>query len=420
MVISQVVGVGIFLTPATMIRTLGTASSALAVWLVMGTLSAAGALCYAELSTRFPHAGGGYVFLRQAFGRRSAFVYGWMSLIVIDPGLTAALGIGFAQYALAMTDGPQRLVPAVAILAIVAFGLLTMSGMRVSTRVMWWTAVAKLAIVAVLCASALVVAGRDSSRATSGLVAPPPALPALASSVIAAFFAFGGWWELGRMAGEVDDRPRTMPRALVGGIALVTIIYVGATLAFLSVSSPTADTDAAFVSLVGAVLFGRSAGRLLAAMVVIAIAGSLAATLLSAPRMYLAMARDGLFPSGLARFDPERGTLLALTLIQVGLACALVLLGSFEQILGYFIPGAVFFLGLSASAVLTLPRPPENPSTFRVPLYPLPIVLFLGLMVIVLTLFTIGAPRQTAIGAGILLLGIPVSFAVVPRTKGLG
>ena len=97
MVVSQVVGVGIFLTPATMMRTLGSPWAALAMWGVMGTLSAAGALCYAELSTRFPKAGGSYVYLREAFGPRCAFVYGWMALLVMDPGLTAALGIGFAQ-----------------------------------------------------------------------------------------------------------------------------------------------------------------------------------------------------------------------------------------------------------------------------------------------------------------------------------
>src|SRR5262245_11959618 len=108
MVVTQVVGVVIFLTPATMIRTLGGAGSTLVVWAVRGPLSAAGALCYAELSTRFPLAGGAYVFLREAFGSRVAFIYGWMTLLVIDPGLTAALGIGLAQYLLATLGESSR------------------------------------------------------------------------------------------------------------------------------------------------------------------------------------------------------------------------------------------------------------------------------------------------------------------------
>jgi len=115
MIVAEVVGVGIFLTPAAMMRALGTLERALALWGAMGALTFAGALCYAELSTRFPRAGGTYVFLEEAFGRRCAFVYGWMSLLVVDPGLTAALGIGGAQYLIAVTGVPPGLQSAVAI-----------------------------------------------------------------------------------------------------------------------------------------------------------------------------------------------------------------------------------------------------------------------------------------------------------------
>ena len=136
----------IFLTPATMMRTLGSLG-ARSVWAVMGTLSVAGALCYAELATRFPKAGGGYVFLREAFGARCAFVYGWMALLVMDPGITAALGIGLAQYLLAALGGSPALRPVVAVAAIVVFGLLTLAGHRRERALLRWTAAAKLAIV---------------------------------------------------------------------------------------------------------------------------------------------------------------------------------------------------------------------------------------------------------------------------------
>jgi basic amino acid/polyamine antiporter, APA family len=166
---------------------------------------------------------------------------------------------------------------------------------------------------------------------------------------------------------------------------------------------------------VGTALFGDAAGRLLAAMVVMAVAGSLAATLLGAPRVYLAMARDGLFPSRLARFDASRGASRGLTLVQVTLACGFVLIGTFNEILGYFVPSAVFFLGLSAAAVLILPRPASDAAVFRAPLHPLPILLFLALIVAVLALFVVGQPRPTLAGAAVLALGVPVSFAVVRR-----
>jgi basic amino acid/polyamine antiporter, APA family len=414
MVVSQVVGVGIFLTPATMMRTLGSPRAALAMWAVMGTLSAAGALCYAELSTRFPQAGGSYVYLREAYGPRSAFIYGWMALLVMDPGLTAALGIGFAQYLLATIGASPDLTPPVAIAAIVAFGLLTLLGIGTSARAIRWTALAKLSIVVILVGAAIFRLSDGEVMTTQGAAAPPLTLGALAASLIAAFFAFGGWWELGRMGEEVESPRQTMPRALVGGLALVTAMYGFVSVAYmLGASGLASETDEAFVLRVGASLFGRTAGYVLSGMVVVAVAGSLAAVLLGSPRVYLAMARDSVFPERLARFNAFRGTIPASTLVQVVLASGLVLLGTFNDILGYFVPCAVFFLGLAATAVLILPRPDTSADVFRTPLHPLPIGLFLLMVVSVLALFVVGQPRQTLLGALVVALGIPASWFVV-------
>lgn len=406
MVVSQVVGVGIFLTPATMMRTLGSPQAALTMWVVMGTLSAAGALCFAELSTRFPKAGGSYVYLREAFGPRWAFIYGWMALLVVDPGLTAALGIGFAQYLLATFGASPALTSLVAVLSIVAFGLLTLAGMGTSARAMRWTAAAKLSIVVILVVAALFKV-RDAN-VTSEFVAVATLTPAaLAASLIAAFFAFGGWWDLGRMGEEVESPRQTMPRALVGGLALVTAMYALVSVAYMfGASGQTSGTDEAFVLRVGASLFGETAGRLLSAMVVVAVAGSLAAVLLGSPRVYVAMARDGVFPERLARFNVGRGTVPASTIVQVALACVLVLLGSFNDILGYFVPCAVFFLGLAATAVVILPRPDTRADVFRAPLHPLPYILFIVMVIAILALFITGQPRQTLLGALVVVLGI--------------
>jgi APA family basic amino acid/polyamine antiporter len=413
MVVSQVVGVGIFLTPATMMRTVGSLPIALEVWALMGVLSAAGALCYAELTTRFPSAGGAYVFLREAFGARTAFVYGWMALLVMDPGITAALGIGLAQYLVAAIGAPATLIPAIAIASIALFGALALLGINASARVMAWTAAAKLAIVGLLVGAA-VVRGRSSGVDVG--IESMPSTQALAASLISAFFAFGGWWEFGRMAEDVHSPRRTMPRALVGGIALVTVIYVLASVAYMLAAPHAAPaTDEAFVALVGANLFGAAGGSLLAVVVVIAVSGSLAATLLGAPRLYVAMSRDGLFPARLARTDVRRGSVPASTLVQVVLASGLILIGTFNDILGYFVPSVVFFLGLSAAAILVLPRPLSRQDVFEAPLHPLPISLFLTLIVVMLALFVIGQTRQTLIGAAVVALGIPVSWIVVRR-----
>jgi APA family basic amino acid/polyamine antiporter len=414
MIVAEVVGVGIFLTPAAMMRALGTLDRALLLWGAMGALTLAGALCYAELSTRFPRAGGTYVFLREAFGKRCAFVYGWMSLLVMDPGLTAALGIGGAQYLLAVTGaGPARQVPA-AIALVISFAALTLLGVRASARIMRWTAAAKLAAVASFVGFAIV---RWMENPPAPVASAVPLTPAVvAPAVIAAFFAFGGWWDLGRMSEEVERPSRTLPRAMLGGVMLVAAIYVLISVVLILGGAPVAGSDEALVTLAGGRLFGAAASRLLALIVITAVAGSLAAVLLGAPRVYLAMARDGLFPTRLLRFDDRRGTAAGATVIQASLAVALVLVGSFNEILGFFVPGAVFFLGLSAAAVFVLPRPAaDDPRVFRAPLHPLPILFFLVLIVGMLVLFAAGQPRETAIGAAIIALGIPASFFVVRR-----
>src|SRR5687768_14648892 len=412
MIVAEVVGVGIFLTPAAMMRALGTLERALALWGAMGALTIAGALCYAELSTRFPRAGGTYVYLREAFGERCAFVYGWMSLLVMDPGLTAALGVGLATYLLVVLELSPSLVPVVAITCILVLATITTLGIESSARVMRWTAVAKLATIALLIIAVL-VRGNAGDVSTSAAPAGIPSFPALAGALMGAFFAFGGWWDLGKMSEEIVEPRRTLPIALVGGVIVVTLVYAGLSIAFMhAMQGRPHSTDEAFVASLGAALFGGGAGQLLAGAVVVAVAGSLAAVLLGAPRVYLAMARSGVFPASLVRFDPRRQSAPRATLIQIGLACLLVMLGTFDQILGYFIPAAVFFLGLSAAAILFLPRPPATPGIFRAPWHPLPIIVFFVLVVIMVVLFAVGRPVQTLIGAVVVGLGIPISFFV--------
>jgi APA family basic amino acid/polyamine antiporter len=416
MIVAEVMGVGIFLTPAGMARTLGSPAWVLGIWAVMGLLSAAGALCYAELGSRFPEAGGGYVFLREAFGERAAFVYGWMALLVMDPGLTAALGVGLAQYLLVLIGAPASLVPLVAIASIITLAAVSVISVETSARALRWTAVAKLATIAALVV--LVMVRGDGIGAAGAVARAPsvPPLPVLAGALMGAFFAFGGWWDLGKMSEEIVDPRRTLPLALVGGIVVVTIVYAGLSVAFMhAVQGHAPATDEAFVSALGGALFGEPAAKLLAAAVVVAVAGSLAAVLLGAPRVYLAMARSGVFPKALVTFHPTRQSAARATVVQVTLACLLVTIGTFDQILGYFIPAAVFFLGLSAAAILVLPRPRADADVFRAPWHPLPIIVFLLLVVAMIVFFTVGRPVQTLIGAVVVALGIPVAWVVVRR-----
>lgn len=418
MIVAEVMGVGLFLTPAAMARTVGNTGQILAVWAVMGLLSIAGALCFAELGSRFPEAGGSYVFLREAFGERCAFVYGWMTLLVMDPGLTAALAIGLARYVLVVLNGPQSFVNAVAIGCIVILGGISILGIQNSARLLRWTAIAKVVAIAILVA---VVLARGNGAASSGptQVASAGGIPSfgiLAGALMAAFFAIAGWWDVGKMSEEIVEPQRTLPIALLAGIIIVTVIYAQLSLVFIrALHGVAVPTDEAFVSALGTMLFGGASAKILAAIIVVAVAGSLAAVLLGAPRVYLAMARSGVFPQSLVRFHPTRQSAARATLVQVALACLLVTLGTFDQILGYFIPVVVFFLGLSAAAILFLPRPQRDAAVFRAPWHPFPIIMFLVLVLVMIVLFAVGRPVQTLIGAGVVALGIPVSWFVVKR-----
>lgn len=406
-VVADVVGVGIFLTPATMLRATGL-SGAMTLWIGMGVLSTAGALCYAELASRFPRAGGEYVFLREAFGRHAAFVYGWISLLVIDPGLTAALGLGFAQYARPWTSLEPRMAPALAVLGIATCALITLGGLRTSTRLLTTISVAKLTAVLGIVAAALTA---TASSATT-TAAAPVSWAAVGPAAVAAFFAFGGWWDVGRMAEEVDQPSRTMPIALVGGLSVVALIYIVATLGFATVAGGGAETDEAMVATLGTVLLGPVGAHVLRTIVLVAVAGSLLARLVSGPRLYLAMARDGAFPTTLAHLDVARGTAPRLTAIQVALASLFAVGGTFDQILGLFIPAAVFFLGLSAAAVLKLPRPGAD--VFRAPWHPLPIGAFLVLIALVLVLFAVTQPLATAAVTVVGVVGFALAHGVLP------
>jgi APA family basic amino acid/polyamine antiporter len=422
LVVSEVVGIGIFLAPATLTRTFGSVWAALLVWVSMAGVTVAGALCYAELATRFPRAGGAYVFLREGFGLRCAFVYGWMALLVVDPGLVAVLGIALARYLLVVVGGsPDLLVPLAAAI-VIGFGLLTLLGVDVSARVIQWTVVLKLLAVAVLVLAGVSFALENGNLALVARIARPPTRPeTLATAITVAFFAFGGWWELGRMSEEVTRPRRTIPNALLGGVGLVTVMYALVTIAFMFVAADLAmaslaeASDEALVAAVGTALFGEAAARVVAGIVVVAVSGTLAAVLLRAPRGYLAMARDGVFPRRVAGLDARRGTSPTSTIIQVSLACGLLFFGTFEEILGYFVPAALFFVGLGAAAVLRVPRPSRDRATFRMPLYPLPLAAFLLATSAMLIVLCLGRPSQTLLGAGVLVIAVVLSRAVIPN-----
>src|SRR5258705_3380074 len=235
---------------------------------------------------------------------------------------------------------------------------------------------------------------------------------ALAPAMIGGFFAFGGWWEIAKLGGEAKDPARTMPRALALGVIVVTAIYVLTSAVFLYlVPLDRVTSGETFAAQAGAALFGPSGGRVFAAIVIVAILGSLFALLMALPRVYYAMARDGVFFKGVATVHPRFGTPVRAVAIQATLASVLVLLGTFQQILNYFIFVTVVFLALTVAGLLGLRRR-EGIERYRIPGYPVTPFLFLTLVAVLLVLLGGHDPKQAALGVAVVALGIPVYLLV--------
>jgi len=360
-VTGESIALGIFLTPATMAKSLGSPLLLAAVWCAMAGMAICGALCYSELAVRFPEAGGEYVYLRQGYGERIAFLFGCMSAAVVDPGLAAALAVGAAAYIQTLVPlgaWAAALLPAAILLILAAINLL---GTRLSGGVMTAANLLKLAVLFALAGWA-VLGGHGSLANLLPLAARRPGSEALfgavAGAAVSAFFSFGGWWDTGKLAGEIRRPEKNLPRAFTLGVLLVTAVYLLISFAFLYVLPlEKIVSNTAFVAQFGTVLFGAAGARVLSVCVLLSVLGGLLALTISAPRVYYAMARDGAFFPVFGRLHPRFGTPAAAILLQTGLAILLLTLGAFDRILSYVIFSAVLFLGLSASALFRLERP---------------------------------------------------------------
>ena len=422
-IVGEVIAVGIFLTPAGMAKSLGSPVWLLIVWLLMGGMALCGALCYGELAARFPEAGGGYVYLREAYGRPIAFLYGWMALLVMDPGLTAALAVGLGSYVGYVFNLSPMGLKAVAIGSIVFVASVNIRGVRLGGWLIRWLTVLKLALLGFLIVWGFGSRAGQWSNFTP-LVAQRPGsealLGALAGGIVSAFFSFGGWWDISKMAGEVRDPKHTVPRALIYGVAILTTVYILTSAVFIYLVPPEqVASGETFAAQAGEALFGRLGGQVLSAIVIVAVMGSLAAVVMSAPRVYFAMARDGLFIPAAAAIHPRYGTPARAIIIQATLASLLVLVGTFNTIISYFVFVVVIFIALTVGALFVLRREAPDAIVYRTPGYPATPIVFL--LLIALLLFLLGGhnPKQAIMGVAVVALGLPVYYLLF-RGRSMG
>ncbi|HBB97192.1 MAG TPA: hypothetical protein DC054_17580 [Blastocatellia bacterium] len=422
LIVGEVIAVGIFLTPAGMAKSLGSPALLLLVWLIMGGMALSGALCYGELAARFPEAGGGYVYLREAYGRPIAFLYGWMALLVMDPGLTAALAVGMAGYVGYIFKLSGAALKAVAIGSILFVAAVNIRGVRLGGGLIRWLTILKLGLLGLVIVWGFSAGAGHWSNFTPLVAQRPgsePLLGALAGGLVGAFFSFGGWWDLSKVAGEVRNPETSLPRALVHGVMILTVTYILTSAVFIYlVPLERVSSAETFAAQAGEILFGRMGGQILSGIVIIAVLGSLAAVVMSAPRVYFAMARDGLFIPAAASIHPRFETPARAIALQAALASILVLVGTFNTIISYFVFVVVIFIALTVAALFVLRHKAPDAGGYRTPLYPLTPIIFLILIALLLFLMGGHNPRQAIMGVGVVALGLPVYYLFFRGQRG--
>jgi len=413
LLVGEVIGVGIFLTPAAMAKSLGSPLLILCVWVFIAGTALCGALCLAELGSRYPEAGGPYVYLREAFGPLPAFLYGWKCMLVLDAALTATYAAGMVEnLAVLVALGPvaKKAVAVAAVLLVAGISLTRVTMAATFVRLLTWAKILLLALFVVLGFAAASGSWSHFVPLAARREGSDPLLPALASGLVAAFFCFGGWWDTTKIAGEMRDPVKMLPRALCLGIGLVAGIYAAVSAALICLIPIEAmQPDVAFAAQAGGALLGQGGARFIAALVSLFALGSLAAIMMLFPRVYYAMARDGVFLQAAGRLNPRTGTPTRAVAVQATLASIMLLVGTLAEIVAYFIFITVAFLGITVTGLYVVRRR-GGASSFATPGYPWTWGIFLASVVIVLALLAAGSPRQAALGTIVVLAGIPVYY----------
>ena len=415
MVVGGIIGSGIFFTPAEVARALPTGGWILAVWAIGGVVALAGALAYAELGAMMPDAGGGYVYIREAFGPLAAFLCGWMTLLLISTGARAAVAMGFSGYVERYVDLSAvggRL--GMATLTILVLGVTNYLGVKPGAAVQNALTVAKIVAL-----GALIVAGFVLWNSV-GAPPPVPDAPVARSSLVAGFaaafvavlFTIGGWQQLNMVAGEIKRPEWTIPRALTAGIAIVIAIYLGANAVYVHVLGRDGLAASSAVAADTAVrLVGPIGGTLITIGAMLSILGFVNVVLLGNSRMPFAMARDGLFLTAAGRIHPRFGT--PHVAIGIMVAWSLVLLWGTRGDLGALLSGVVFadwiFFGLGGASVFVLRKTrPDASRPYRSLGYPvLPALFVLAAAIGIISAF-VAAPKTSLFGTGLLAAGVVV------------
>jgi len=427
LVVGSMIGSGIFIVSAESARLLGSTRGLVAAWGIAGILTLAAALCCAELAAMLPRAGGQYVFLREAYGPMTGFLFGWTMALVIQTGTIAAVAVAFAKFAGVLVPavsenpwlsaGPLAFTPvrAIAIGVIVVLTAANATGLEAGTRTQNVSTAAKVAVLAALAAGGILF-GRalpGTAAGSSASSGDSPFVLVLAAALVGPLFSQSAWNNVTFAAEEVEDPGRTLPAALLSGCVVVTTLYVltnvgyARTLGLSGIQHAASDRVGTAAA---QALLGSGAAGAMAAAIMISTFGCANGLILSGARVSYAMARDGLFFRRLARLNRASVPEAALWL-QAAWASLLVLTGTYTQLLKYVISADLLLYVLLVLAVVVLRRRhPEWPRPFRAPAYPVLPLAYAAAGVALVVLLLAGNPATTWPGYALLASGVPVYF----------
>ncbi len=413
--VGGIIGAGIFLSPAVVAQRVHTGAAVLAVWVLGGVIAVAGALTFAELGGRRPQAGGGYVYLKEAFGPLPAFLYGWTFLVVINTGGMAAVAFTFARYTVDLAGMPPVAVRPLAVASIVALTAVNCFGIRAGATTQNIFTLLKLAALAALVVAGIAVGLSPGVHAALPATAAPIANDDLARvigiALIPVLFTYGGWAHANNVAGEMKDPVRTLPRAMILGMAIVVIVYVAANTAYVAAlgpsglaasQAPASDTMRRAVGPVGGTLIGLG--------IAASSFGFVNLTILSAPRILQTMAADGLFFARAAVLHPRYRTPVVALLAQAVWAVVLTWSGTYGQLLDYTVFGDWIFFALITATIFVYRRhdPAGRVPYFRAPGYPVVPAVFIVTAGYVVLSSIRSNPHNALLGFCLISLGIPI------------
>ena len=418
-VMGGIIGSGIFMNPYVVARQVHTPFLILGVWIAGGLIALAGAFIYAELAARRPEVGGQYAYIREAYHPLLAFIYGWGLLLVTQTGGMAAVGVTFARYVIDLTGSPLAEGTVTAI-ALGALTIVNCFGVRSGSSVQNVLMVLKVITILALITCGLWVANGAAPSAVTPAAGRwldrPPSfdlLTAVGAAMVPVLFAYGGWQTASFIAAEVREPQKNLPRGLLIGVCGVVALYV--TVNFVCIRVLGTAGLAATVTPASDVMraaLGTTGARLIAAGIAISTLGFLGQSMLTAPRVYYAMAQDGLFPRRVAWLHPRTRVPVVAIALQGFLAIVIALSGRYEQILNYVVSVDWIFFGLAASCVFVLRRRDaatggSGSVAYQIPGHPVTTASFIVASAVMVLNTVYKYPANSAIGLGILLSAIP-------------